>query len=57
MHVSLIMEICDFLAGIDTTRYTLDWIICYLTAHQDVQVKCHEEIDEAIGRLRNKTYL
>ena len=37
-------------AGIDTTRFTLNWFVCFMTAHPDIQKKCQEEIDRVIGK-------
>ena len=36
-------------AGTDTVSAFLEWFVMYMTAFQDVQEKCHEELDSAIG--------
>ena len=39
------------LAGTDTSRYTLTWVILYIAAHPEKQRKMQNEIDNAIGEL------
>ena len=36
-------------AGTDTVSAFLEWFIMYMTAFQDVQEKCHEELDRVVG--------
>ena len=36
-------------AGTDTISAFLEWFVMYMTAFQDVQEKCHEELDRVIG--------
>ena len=36
-------------AGTDTVSAFLEWFVMYMTAFQDVQEKCHEELDRVIG--------
>ena len=38
-----------FGAGSDTSSSTLCWALLFLTLHQDVQEKCHQEICIALG--------
>ncbi|XP_046568799.1 cytochrome P450 2H2-like [Haliotis rubra] len=38
-----------FIAGTDTTSTTIQWILLYLTMHQDIQAKCFREIEDNIG--------
>ncbi|KAK3106564.1 hypothetical protein FSP39_022638 [Pinctada imbricata] len=42
-----------FFAGLDTTKMTLDWFICFMIANPDFQEKCFEEIQKAIGKKRH----
>ncbi|GFS19966.1 cytochrome P450 2U1-like [Elysia marginata] len=37
------------LAGVDTSRHTLDWLFLVLVAYPDVQKKMQEEIDRVVG--------
>ncbi|KAL4229507.1 hypothetical protein ACF0H5_012547 [Mactra antiquata] len=41
-----------FLAGIDTSRFTLTWCINYMIAFPDIQKKVQEEIDRVVGKER-----
>ncbi|XP_060068562.1 steroid 17-alpha-hydroxylase/17,20 lyase-like [Ylistrum balloti] len=41
-----------FFAGIDTTRFTLQWFFLYIAANPKVQKQAQMEIDEAVGRDR-----
>ncbi|XP_033763834.1 steroid 17-alpha-hydroxylase/17,20 lyase-like [Pecten maximus] len=41
-----------FFAGIDTTRFTLQWFFLYLAANPEIQKKAQKEIDNAVGRDR-----
>ncbi|XP_061194476.1 steroid 17-alpha-hydroxylase/17,20 lyase-like isoform X1 [Saccostrea echinata] len=57
----LIQTISDiFLAGVDTTRFTMDWFVYFMTRFPETQIKCQEEIERVIGarhpsmRDRNK---
>lgn len=38
------------MAGVETTNNTIGFIITYLTVHEDVQRKLHEEIDGVLGK-------
>ncbi|XP_061194481.1 steroid 17-alpha-hydroxylase/17,20 lyase-like [Saccostrea echinata] len=38
-----------FLAGVDTTRFTMDWFVYFMTRFPEIQTKCQEEIDRVIG--------
>ena len=40
--------IFSFLAGIDTTRLTLDWAMLYIASHPEIQSKMHKEIDQVL---------
>jgi len=46
-----------FAAGSVTVSLVLNWTVLYLTTHQDVQEKLHEEIDRVIGKTRNPKLL
>ncbi|XP_061194482.1 steroid 17-alpha-hydroxylase/17,20 lyase-like [Saccostrea echinata] len=46
----LIQTISDiFLAGVDTTRFTMDWFIYFMTRFPELETKCQEEIDRVVG--------
>ncbi|XP_044587035.1 probable cytochrome P450 305a1 [Cotesia glomerata] len=46
----LLMILIDiFIAGVQTTTVTLDFLFLYMTVNQDVQSKLHNELDSAIG--------
>ncbi|CAL8123375.1 unnamed protein product [Orchesella dallaii] len=49
--LATIIEI--FEAGLITSSQTLNWLTLYLTHHQQVQEKLHEEIDRVVGRNRD----
>ncbi|XP_022341319.2 steroid 17-alpha-hydroxylase/17,20 lyase-like [Crassostrea virginica] len=38
-----------FFAGVDTTRFTMDWFVYYMTRFPEIQAKCQEEIDRVVG--------
>ncbi|CAJ0567346.1 unnamed protein product, partial [Mesorhabditis spiculigera] len=42
-------------AGLDTTTNTLNWAVCYVLNHPEVQDKLHEELDRVIGSDRKVT--
>lgn len=43
--VYLIQTVSDiFFAGIDTTKTIMDWFVCFMSGHPEVQAKCREEI-------------
>ncbi|XP_038052537.1 cytochrome P450 2J2-like [Patiria miniata] len=44
-----------FLAGTETTSFSLLWIILIVTLHPEIQEKVQEEIDDVIGRSRQPT--
>lgn len=45
----LLMILIDiFIAGVQTTTVTLDFLFLYMTVNQDVQSKLHNELDSAI---------
>ncbi|KAL6436702.1 hypothetical protein ACFW04_004856 [Cataglyphis niger] len=47
---NLILTLLDFfIAGIQTTTATLDFLFLQIANHQDIQRKLHEEIDVVIG--------
>ncbi|XP_052674496.1 steroid 17-alpha-hydroxylase/17,20 lyase-like [Crassostrea angulata] len=47
----LVQTISDiFFAGVDTTRMTLEWFLCFISGLPEIQAKCQAEIDETIGR-------
>ncbi|XP_048758699.1 steroid 17-alpha-hydroxylase/17,20 lyase-like [Ostrea edulis] len=49
----LIHTVADiFLAGVDTTRFTMDWFVYFMTRFPDIQSKCQEEIDREVGSER-----
>lgn len=41
-----------FIAGVQTTAVTLDFLFLYMTVHQDIQSKLHGELDSVIGTKR-----
>ncbi|CAL8123365.1 unnamed protein product [Orchesella dallaii] len=49
--LAAIIEI--FEAGMITSSQTLNWLTLYLTHHQHVQAKLHEEIDRVVGQNRD----
>nr|XP_034303048.1 steroid 17-alpha-hydroxylase/17,20 lyase-like isoform X2 [Crassostrea gigas] len=36
--------------GVDTTRLTLEWFLCFMSGLPEIQAKCQAEIDKKIGR-------
>ncbi|CAJ0575842.1 unnamed protein product, partial [Mesorhabditis spiculigera] len=42
-------------AGLDTTTNTLNWAVCYVLNHPEVQEKLHEELDRVIQADRKIT--
>ncbi|XP_052674536.1 steroid 17-alpha-hydroxylase/17,20 lyase-like isoform X3 [Crassostrea angulata] len=47
----LVQTVSDiFFAGVDTTRLTLEWFLCFMSGLPEIQAKCHAEIDKKIGR-------
>jgi cytochrome P450 family 2 subfamily J len=44
-----------FIAGTDTTSNSLCWSLILLAIHPDIQKRCHDEIDAAIGREKMAT--
>lgn len=40
-----------FTAGVDTTRLTLEWFLCFISGLPEIQAKCQAEIDQTIGIL------
>lgn len=53
LSVSLIYFIGIFFshltAGIDTTKTIMDWFVCFMSGHPEVQAKCREEIGNIGG--------
>ncbi|XP_048746820.1 steroid 17-alpha-hydroxylase/17,20 lyase-like [Ostrea edulis] len=48
--IYLIHTVVDiFFAGLDTTRFTMDWFMYFMTSFPEIQSKCHEEIDREVG--------
>ncbi|XP_052704584.1 steroid 17-alpha-hydroxylase/17,20 lyase-like [Crassostrea angulata] len=46
----LVQTISDiFFAGVDTTRFTMDWFVYFMTRFPEFQAKCQEEIDGVVG--------
>lgn len=46
----LVQTISDiFFAGVDTTRFTMDWFVYFMTRFPEFQAKCQEEIDRVVG--------
>ncbi|XP_061194480.1 steroid 17-alpha-hydroxylase/17,20 lyase-like [Saccostrea echinata] len=46
----LVQTISDiFFAGVDTTRFTMDWFVYFMTRFPEIQIKCQEEIDRVVG--------
>ncbi|XP_061178421.1 steroid 17-alpha-hydroxylase/17,20 lyase-like isoform X1 [Saccostrea echinata] len=46
----LVQTVSDiFFAGVDTTRLTIEWFLCFMSALPEIQAKCHKEIEENIG--------
>ncbi|XP_033749031.1 cytochrome P450 1A1-like [Pecten maximus] len=41
-----------FLGGLDTSRFTIQWVILYMADNQHVQRKVQEELDRVVGRDR-----
>ncbi|XP_069116671.1 steroid 17-alpha-hydroxylase/17,20 lyase-like [Argopecten irradians] len=41
-----------FFAGLDTSRFTLQWFLLYVAAYPEIQKKAQKEIDNAVGRDR-----
>ncbi|XP_061194475.1 steroid 17-alpha-hydroxylase/17,20 lyase-like [Saccostrea echinata] len=49
----LIQTIMDiFLAGTETTRFTMDWFMSFISGIPEIQMKCQEEIDRVVGSDR-----
>ncbi|XP_057329953.1 probable cytochrome P450 305a1 [Microplitis mediator] len=49
----LLMILIDiFIAGVQTTAVTLDFLFLYMTVHQDIQSKLHDELDSVIDTKR-----
>ncbi|XP_062620092.1 steroid 17-alpha-hydroxylase/17,20 lyase-like [Saccostrea cucullata] len=49
----LVQTIADiFFAGVDTTRFTMDWFVYFMTRFPETQIKCQEEIDRVVGSGR-----
>ncbi|XP_056018610.1 steroid 17-alpha-hydroxylase/17,20 lyase-like isoform X2 [Ostrea edulis] len=49
----LVQTISDiFFAGVDTTRFSIDWFVYFMTKHPEIQSKCQEEIDRVVGTER-----
>ncbi|XP_055995738.1 steroid 17-alpha-hydroxylase/17,20 lyase-like [Ostrea edulis] len=47
----LLQTISDiFFAGVDTTRITLEWFLCFISGLPEIQAKCQKEIEQNIGR-------
>uniref|UniRef100_K1Q054 Steroid 17-alpha-hydroxylase/17,20 lyase n=1 Tax=Magallana gigas TaxID=29159 RepID=K1Q054_MAGGI len=47
----LVQTLSDiFFAGVDTTRLTLEWFLCFISGLPEIQAKCQAEIDKTIGR-------
>ncbi|XP_059147442.1 cytochrome P450 2U1-like isoform X2 [Physella acuta] len=44
-----------FLGGSDTTATSLDWALLFMAAYPDIQAKCQQEIDQALGKGRRVT--
>ncbi|XP_060069459.1 steroid 17-alpha-hydroxylase/17,20 lyase-like [Ylistrum balloti] len=41
-----------FIAGVQTSRFTIQWALLYIADNQDVQRKVQEELDRVVGRNR-----
>ncbi|XP_048754985.2 cytochrome P450 1A1-like [Ostrea edulis] len=41
-----------FYAGVDTTRITMDWFVCFMSGLPDIQEKCRQEIESVLGTRR-----
>ncbi|XP_069116655.1 steroid 17-alpha-hydroxylase/17,20 lyase-like [Argopecten irradians] len=41
-----------FFAGLDTSRFTLQWFLLYMAAYPEIQKKAQKEIDNAVGQNR-----
>ncbi|XP_078311733.1 steroid 17-alpha-hydroxylase/17,20 lyase-like [Crassostrea virginica] len=49
--VYLIQTVADiFFAGTDTTKSIMDWFVCFMSGHPQIQTRCHEEIDKIGSR-------
>ncbi|KAL5005225.1 hypothetical protein ScPMuIL_018681 [Solemya velum] len=47
--VQTLMDI--FFAGIDTSRFTTNWVLLHMAAFPEIQAKVHEEIDRVVGKF------
>ena len=47
----------SLLAGTDTSRYTMQWVIAFLAANPDVQRKMQQQIDDVCGECNLQTTL
>lgn len=46
----LLMILIDlFIAGLQTTTVTLDFLFLFMTVHQDIQEKLQNELDKILG--------
>ncbi|XP_061194486.1 steroid 17-alpha-hydroxylase/17,20 lyase-like [Saccostrea echinata] len=46
----LIQTISDIiLAGLDTSRFTMDWFVYFMSRFPEIQTKCQEEIERVVG--------
>jgi cytochrome P450 len=41
-----------YAAGTETTSHTVYWAVNLLASYPEIQRKCHEEMDEVVGRER-----
>ena len=49
IHVGFTIVPFSSTAGVDTTRLTLNWFLCFMSGLPEIQAKCQEEIDNKIG--------
>ncbi|XP_078311740.1 steroid 17-alpha-hydroxylase/17,20 lyase-like [Crassostrea virginica] len=49
--VYLIQTVADiFFGGTDTTKTIMDWFVCFMSGHPQIQARCQEEIDKIGSR-------
>ncbi|KAL5004363.1 hypothetical protein ScPMuIL_017819 [Solemya velum] len=52
-EIHLVHTLTDiFIAGVDTSRFTTNWVLLHMAAFPEIQAKVHEEIDRVVGKDR-----
>jgi len=51
MFKTLMHHLIGFLAGIDTSRFTLTFAMMYMAKYPHIQAKAQKEIDSVVGKL------